>query len=86
MDPLSKENDVKNSAEAFFSLKSASEAEILVIVVVQKTSIWPEFGWEKKSMTRIGPVADVNMTKIWMGGEVNMTRIWTGGEVNMTTI
>ena len=75
MDPLSKENDVKNSAEVFFSLKSASEAEILVIVVVQKTSIWPEFGWEKKSMTRIEPVADINKTKIWRGGEVNMTTI-----------
>ena len=86
MDPLSKENDVKNSAEAFFSLKSASEAEILVIVVVQKTSIWPEFGWEKKSMTRIEPVADVNMTTIWMGGGINMTRIWMEGEVRQAQV
>ena len=64
MDHLTKENDVKNSAETFFSLKSASEADILVIVVVQKTSIWPEFGREKKSMTRIGPVADVQIYDI----------------------
>ena len=45
MDPLRKENGVKNSAEAFFSFKSALEAEILVIVGSLETSTWPKFGF-----------------------------------------
>ena len=39
-DPLSKEKDVKNSNEVFLSFISVSKAEILVIVVTQKTSIF----------------------------------------------
>ena len=86
MDPLSKANVVKKSAEDFFSFKSASEAEILVIVGCLETSTWPEFGWLKTSMTRIELSSSVNMTKIWMSRNVNMTRIWMFTEVNRTKI
>ena len=86
MDPLSKANGVQNSAEDFFSFKSASEAEILVIVGCLETSTWPEFGWLKTSMTRIELSRNVNMTKIWLSRNVNMTRIWMFTEVNMTKI
>ena len=39
LDPLKKGEGVKNAADAFFSFKSASKAENLVIHVAEKTSV-----------------------------------------------
>ena len=64
MDLLSKANGVKNSAGAFFNFKSASEAEILVII-----------SWLKTSMTRIELSRNVsgqpNFGHIVISGKLN---------------
>ena len=71
MDPLRKANGVKNSAEAFFSFKSALEAKILSGDV---------------NMTKIWLSSNVNMTRIELSRDVNMTIIGIAEEVNMTTV
>ena len=43
----------------FSSFKLAFKAKILVIHVAQETSVWPQFGWEYMSVT-----------KIWLGENV----------------
>ena len=51
--PLNLGKGVKNAAEAFFSFKSTSKAEILVIHVTEKTSVCSELGWQQESVTRV---------------------------------
>ena len=62
--PLNIGKGVRNAAEALFSFKLALKAKILVIHVAEKTSVWPELGWQQESVTRIWPreyVSDQNL-------------------------
>ena len=53
-------NGVKNAADVFSSFKLVFNAKILVIYVTQEMSVWPQFGWEWTSVT-----------KIWLGENVS---------------
>ena len=74
----------KKCSRCFSSFKLAFKAKILVIHVAQETSVWPQFGWEYKSVTKIWlweNVSDqnlaVNRRQFWSYWRLLTAKFWS---------